>query len=152
MLNRALITQQIDSKIRPFVAVKQLIMPETGWIRAIRTALGMSLKQVGNKLKNTRQSVQELELREKNGSITINSLKEVAEALDMQLVYVFIPKDGSLEALIDRKAHELAARIVLRTSNTMKLEDQQNSKERIEKAIEERAEELKKEVPKMLWD
>jgi len=79
-------------------------------------------------------------------------LKNVAEALDMQLVYGFVPKDGSLEALIERKVRELATQIVMRTSNTMKLEDQENSKERLGKAIEERAAALKNEMPRSLWD
>lgn len=41
--------------------------------------------------------------------------------------------DGSLDALIERKAKALATEIVLRTSNSMKLEDQENSMYRIEK-------------------
>jgi hypothetical protein len=70
----------------------------------------------------------------------------------MHLVYGFVPKDGSLDALIDRKARELATQIVLRTSQTMKLEDQENTPERIKKAIEERANAIKAEMPKMLWN
>jgi hypothetical protein len=46
----------------------------------------------------------------------------------MQLVYGLVPKDGSLEALIERKAKQLATQIVLRTSNSMKLEEQENSR------------------------
>ncbi|MEO6330564.1 MAG: XRE family transcriptional regulator, partial [Ginsengibacter sp.] len=88
----------------------------------------------------------------KDDSITLKTLRETAKAFDMQLVYGFIPKDGSLEAFIDRKAKELAAQIVKRTSNTMKLEDQENSAQRIEKAIEERAIEIKNQMPKTLWD
>ena len=34
----------------------------------------------------------------------------------------------------------------------MQLEDQENSKERIEKAINERVATLKHELPKILWD
>ena len=104
------------------------------------------------KLSITKQSVQEIELREREGSITLKNLRETADALDMQLVYGLIPKDGTIEALIDRKARELATRIVTRTSNTMKLEDQENSKERLKKAIEERTTVIKNELPKMLWD
>ena len=70
----------------------------------------------------------------------------------MQLVYGFVPNDGSLEALIDRKAKEAATKIVMRTSNSMKLEDQENSEQRIQKAIAERADELKREISKVLWD
>ena len=60
----------------------------------------------------------------------------------MDLVYALVPKDGSLDALIERKARELAIKIVSRTSNTMRLEDQENSTERIKKAIDEGATEL----------
>ncbi|MDP4821601.1 MAG: hypothetical protein NWR67_11370, partial [Saprospiraceae bacterium] len=98
------------------------------------------------------QSVQEIELREKEGAITLKSLRETANALDMHLVYGLVPKDGSIEKLIDRKAKELATRIVLRTSNTMKLEDQENTQQRLKKAIEERTAVIKNELPKILWD
>lgn len=110
------------------------------------------MQQLGNKLGISKQGVLDLERREKDGSITIKSLKEVARALDMQLVYGFIPNDGSLDSLIEKRAIELATKIVLRTATTMELEDQANSKERIEKAIRERANEIKKEIPKILWD
>jgi hypothetical protein len=80
------------------------------------------------------------------------ALKEAAKAMDMQLVYGFVPNDGSLELLIERKAKELATQIVMRTNNTMKLEDQENTKQRIEKAIQERTTIIKTEMPKTLWD
>jgi len=70
----------------------------------------------------------------------------------MHLVFGFVPKDCSLELLIYRKAKELATQIVLRTSNSMKLEDQENSQKRIQKAIEERTTAIKNEMPKILWD
>jgi hypothetical protein len=70
----------------------------------------------------------------------------------MELVYGFVPKDGSLDILIERKAKELATKIVSRTSHTMKLEDQENTEERIQKAIAERTALLKHEMPKVLWD
>jgi hypothetical protein len=70
----------------------------------------------------------------------------------MELVYGFVPKDGTLNALIDRKARELAEKIVLRASRNMRLEAQENSPERIEKAIVERAEEVRREMPKYLSD
>lgn len=152
MEKKSLQIQQLDDKILTYNKLQKVIVPSTGWIKAIRTALGMSMLQLGNRLSITKQSVQDIERREQDGSITIKALKETAKALDMQLVYGFIPNDGSLEALIDRKAKELARQIVLRTSNTMKLEDQENSQQRIEKAIEERAVTIKNEMPKSLWD
>ena len=135
-----------------YSSLQKIAPPPTGWLKAIRTAIGMSMQQLGNRLQVTKQNIRAIENREKDGTITLNALKEAASALDMQLVYGFVPADGSLEALIDRKAKELATQIVLRTSNTMKLEDQENSKQRIEKAIEERATIIKSEMPKTLWD
>ena len=138
--------------MKAFAALQKVATPPTGWVKAIRSAIGMSMLQLGKKLKVTKQSVQNIEKREQDGSITINALKEVAKAMDMQLIYGFVPEDGSLEALINRKATELATRIVLRTSNSMKLEDQENSKSRVTKAIQERATNIKNEMPKILWD
>ncbi len=152
MKKRNLQIQQLESKIQAFSALKEANTPPIGWLKAIRTALGMSLQQLANRISITKQSVTEIEQREQDGSITLNSLRQAARALDVELVYGLVPKDGSLEALIDRKARELAIQIVSRTSNTMKLEDQENSQERIKKAIDERADELKREMPKVLWD
>ncbi len=152
MSKKTLIRQQLESKMSSFSVLQNMKSPPTGWIKAVRDALGMSLEQLGTKLSTTKQGVLDMERREKNGSITLNTLEQAAKALDMELVYGFVPKDGSLEALIDRKAKELATEIVLRASNTMKLEDQENTSSRIAKAIEERADIIKRETPKILWD
>ncbi len=135
-----------------FALLTEVAIPPTGWIKAIRTALGMSMQQLGRKLSITKQSIQDIEKREKEGAITIKALSELGKALDMRLVYGFVPNDGSLDALIEKKAAQLATTIVLRTSNTMKLEDQENSRQRIAKAIQEKTAELKNEMPKILWD
>jgi predicted DNA-binding mobile mystery protein A len=151
-MKKILILNQLDAKIKRLNTSSIGELPSTGWIKATRMALGMSQEQLGKKLQITRQSVQELEKREKEGTITLKTLKEVANALDIQLVYGFIPNQGSLEALIEKKASELATRIVMRTSNSMKLEDQQNSDKRLQKAIKERTRMLVNEMPKILWD
>lgn len=149
---KSLQLQQLDHKISEFAKLKQVAMPPTGWIKAIRISIGMSMQQLGNKLSISKQAVLDIEKREKDGAITIKSLREIAKALDMQLVYGFVPNESTLEAMIEKRAYQLAKDIVMRTSNTMHLEDQGNSKARIEKAIEERAEMIKNKLPKLLWD
>lgn len=144
--------EQLESKIKVYASISQIVIPPTGWIKAVRLALGMSLQQLANRISITKQSVQEMEQRERDGSISLKSLREAAKALDMELVYGFVPKDGSLDALIDRKAKDLATQIVIRTSNSMKLEDQENSETRLKKAIEQRTATLKQQMPKILWD
>lgn len=152
MNKKKLQIDQLHNKLKVFTATQVNTIPPMGWLKTVRVSLGMSLQQLADKLSITKQSVQEIELREKEGNITLKNLREAANALDMQLVYGLVPKDGSIEALIDRKARELALRIVSRTSNSMKLEDQENTKQRLKKAIEERAAIIKNELPKMLWD
>ncbi|NND05899.1 MAG: mobile mystery protein A [Saprospiraceae bacterium] len=144
--------EQLESRIGLFSRTLQLPNPPTGWVKAIRLALGMSLQQLANKMSITNQSVQEIEKREKKGAITIKSLRETARALEMELVYGFVPVDGSLEKYIDKKARTLAKKIVSRTSNIMRLEDQENTNQRIEKAIKDRTARIKQELPKALWD
>lgn len=152
MKAKTLQLQHLDKKMAMWAVVQNGVHPPAGWLRAIRTTIGMSMEQLGRKLSVTKQSVADIERREKDESITLRSLREAAEALDMQLVYGLVPKDGSLNALIERKATELATKIVLRASNTMKLEDQGNTKERIHKAIQERTAIIMQEMPKVLWD
>lgn len=144
--------RQIDKKLAPLLKVGKHFMPHEGWIRTIRHALGMSTTQLGKKLGITRQGVHILEKREAEGSISIKILKETARVMDMQLVYAFIPNDSTLEALIERRAYELAAKIVKRTSKTMELENQKISKSRLKKAIEEKQSLIQFQMPKVLWD
>ena len=144
--------EQLESKIKVYVPATKVAIPPTGWIKAVRLGLGMTLQQLANRIGVSKQSVQEMEQREKDGSISLKLLRDTARAIDMEFVYGFVPKDGTLDALIERKAKELAVQIVNRTSNTMKLEDQENSDRRILKAIEERTALLKNEMPKILWD
>ncbi len=152
MSKRQLQLEQLESRIQHFSSARTAPNPPTGWVKAIRLALGMTLQQLANKLAITKQSVQDLEKREMEGAITLKSLREAARALDMDLVYGFVPKDGTLENYIDRKARALATQIVMRTSNSMRLEDQENTAKRLKKAIDDRTTILKQELPKALWD
>jgi predicted DNA-binding mobile mystery protein A len=80
MNKKSLQLQQLGRKMRTFPNEQDSAMPPSGWINAIRTALGMSLQQLGDKMSITKQSVQNIEKREKDGSVTIKSLREVAKS------------------------------------------------------------------------
>jgi predicted DNA-binding mobile mystery protein A len=149
--NSRLILRQLDKKMAALQSLSDA-MPATGWVNLIRRTLNMSLRQLGDKLSITSQSIRNIEKREKEGTVSLKTLKAAAEGLDMIFVYGFVPKDGSLEKMVERKAYEKAQEIVSRTSTTMKLEDQGNSKERIKNAVAELADEIKREMPKYLWD
>jgi len=152
MRNNKLQFQQLNEKLAQLTVLQHVNVPPIGWIKAIRNGIGMSMEQLGKKLSITKQGVMDIEKREKEGAVTLKSMQELAKALDMKFVYGFVPNASSLEQMIEKRALEIATKIVERTTTTMKLEDQENSKERIENAIKERALEIVNKTPKILWD
>ena len=149
---RILLIEQLDAKLSEYTNIKTVSVPAFGWIKSIRTALKMSLRQLGKRLNISAQSIAEMENREANGTITLNTLRNLGRGLDMQLVYGFVPNNSSMEQMIEQRANEIAKEIVGRTNVTMTLEDQQNSNERIKKSIAQKTEEIKYKMPKYLWD
>lgn len=149
---RKLLIVQLDQKLQPFSESRKVLVPERGWINTIRTTLNMTMAQLGAKLDITRQGVKRIEESEANGSITLNSLKDVATAMDLKLVYALVPKNGTINDLIQIKADKLAQKIVLRTNQNMKLEDQGIGDEKLAETIKELADEIKREMRKSLWD
>jgi predicted DNA-binding mobile mystery protein A len=149
---KKLLIEQLDQKLANFKNAGMVLVPQKGWVNTIRTNLNMTRDQLGAKLDFTKGAIQKIEEREATGQITINKLKDVGNALNMKFVYGFIPKDGTIENLVNLKSEKLARKIVLRTNQNMKLEDQAIGDEKITKTIKELADEIKREMRKSLWD
>ena len=147
-----LLLEQLDKKLQPFVEAGKIEIPDKGWIHGLRNTLNMTLEQLGRKLKMTRQGVKRIENSEASGTITINLLREVGRAMDMKLVYGFVPNHGSISNLIDHKSYELAKKIIRRTDQTMLLEDQATGKEYLNAAVEELAAQIRQEMRRSIWD
>lgn len=97
--------------------------PHEGWIRAIRSGLGMTQDALAGRLGITKASVAKLEQSEVNETISVGKLAEVARALDCTLVYVLVP-NTSLEETVQRQARTVAAMTLGYVGTTMALEDQ----------------------------
>ena len=149
---KQLLIEQLDQKLKKFKDSAMVQVPTKGWINTIRTTLNMTRDQLGTKLEMTKGAIQKIEEREALGQITINKLRDVGQALDMKFVYGFVPNDGTIENLISIKSEKLARKIVLRTNQNMKLEDQGIGEEKIDRTIKDLANEIKREVRKSLWD
>ena len=149
---RKLLIEQLDRKLKPFSGSELVIVPNSGWINTIRTTLNMTLEQLGKKLNMTKQGAKRIEESEAAWTITLKSLKEVSNALEMKFVYGFIPIDGSIDSLLDRKSRILAEKIILRTNHNMMLEDQEIDKSNLRNAIEDLSKEIKFELKKAIWD
>jgi len=149
---KKLLIEQLDQKLKYFQKTEMVLVPDKGWINTIRTALNMTMAQLGTKLNITRQGVKSIEESEAKGTISINSLKDIGEVLDLKFVYGFVPKGGTIDNLINSKAEKLARKIVLRTNQNMKLENQGIRDEKINESIIDLANEIKREMRKSLWD
>ncbi len=149
---KKLLVEQLDQKLARFKDGAMVLVPQKGWIHTVRTALNMTRDQLGTQLNLTKGAIQKIEEREAMGQITINKLREVGRALNLQFVYGFVPKDGTIDNLISIKAEKLAQKIAFRTNQNMKLEDQGIGDEKINNTIRELANEIKREMRKSLWD
>lgn len=149
---RNLLIEQLDRKLLTFKGTEKVIIPEKGWINTIRATINMTLEQLGNKLNITKQGVKRIEESEAAGTITIKSLKEVGNALEMKFVYGFVPIDGSVNSLLERKSRVLAEKIILRTNQNMMLEDQAIEKSKLKAAIDDLSKEIRSELKKSIWD
>jgi len=146
---RELTRQQLDRRLDKIRGVApQLTAPEGGWVRTLRTGLAMSQEDLGRRMGVSRQAVSQLEQREADGSVTLNALKEAAQALDCELAYVLVPRRG-IGATLEARALRLASRMTGSVRHTMRLEDQEP-----ESDLDERTRALAEELltsPGQLW-
>ena len=118
--------RSLDQKLQVFQPAGQHHVPSKGWIRALRDSLGLSAAQLGNRLGIRSQSIDDLEKSEAAGTISLDALARVGQAMDCTLVYALVP-NTSLEATVQRQAEALARVAISGVAHTMALEDQQVS-------------------------
>ncbi len=99
------------------------IRPRSGWVKAVREALGMSQSTLAGRLGVTPAAVTQLEAAERGGAITLAKLSEVASALGCTLVYALVP-DIPLEQTVQDQAAKVVDRQLGYVNATMALEDQ----------------------------
>ncbi len=95
--------------------------PKQGWISAVRRALGMTAKQLAERVGLSQPRIAKMELNENN--LKISTMKKIAEGLDCNFVYGFVPK-SSLQETIKRQARKKAEAILSSVNTNMALEDQ----------------------------
>lgn len=151
MDRKALARSSLDRRLAALRASEALARPPRGWVRAIRDALGMTTRQMAERLGVSQPRIVALEKDELQDSITLGRLRKAAEALDCTLAYVLVP-NRPLEEMLRIKAGQVADRQVARTHHTMALEDQALSKEALAAERERLIDELLRSDPKRLWD
>ena len=125
--------------------------PLNGWIRAIRYALGMSGRQLAERLGISKNSVSAIEKREQDGSVTIRMMRRVGEAMDCSFFYGFLP-NGSFEKIVRHRAEEVARERINRIDQTMRLEGQELPEEKMESIWRKEVDRLVDGTPRTLWN
>ncbi|MCU1269118.1 MAG: mobile mystery protein [Acidobacteriaceae bacterium] len=121
---RKLRLEQLQRALTPFLAVKDIPRPQKGWIRAIREATGITVREMAKRLHKAPSVAAHLEGSEAEYRITLGKLREAADALGCQLVYVFVPKSGGIQELAEERARNKAAENVRAVEHSMALENQ----------------------------
>jgi predicted DNA-binding mobile mystery protein A len=151
MNKKKLIRKQLDASLQRFSPLLDVTVPPKGWIRAIRDALGMTAKQLANRLGVAQQAVARIEKEELAGSVTIKTMRRIAERLDCVFVYGFVPCT-SLEETVTRQAKQVALMRLARASQTMSLENQALSRRENEEALTDLVDELIRAPSSTLWN
>jgi len=129
----------------------QIRTPSKGWIREIRTALGMSASQLARRLGVSQPAVAQYEKNEVSGAITLGTLSKTAEALECELVYALVPR-ADLGEIREQQAQRVAERVLRSVSRSMDLENQPVSNEEIERQVRDLARQILGEQPRSLWN
>lgn len=114
----------VDKEIKKLSTARKTTRPEKGWIHEIRKQLKIPVNYIATRFKKplkehgfylasdeltevSTTTVHLLEKSEMNGTISINSLRRIAEAMDMELVYGFIPKqNNSIEDMLRSRLND----------------------------------------------
>lgn len=143
--------RQLSKKLMRLDSLRSTLPPRKGWISEIRRTLGMSAKQLARRLNVSRPAVSQYEKGEADGSITLQTLRNVASALECDLAYALVPR-MKLEDMLETQARRIATKMMERVSHTMRLEQQGVAKEETDRQIADLTQQLLADRPRSLWD
>jgi predicted DNA-binding mobile mystery protein A len=154
-VSRKLLTRArraLDSRLGKWKAVRAEPVPRGGWLKATRESLGLTHRQLAQRLGVTPRSVQQLEEHEVSRTVSLSSLDRATQAMECRVVYAVVPAEhDSLEDLVTAHALALADELVRRTRHSMSLEDQAVGDEVTRAQRQELADELKRNLDRRLW-
>lgn len=136
---RRLRLRQLDKSLLSWNSLRP--RPAEGWIRTIRRALGMTVGDLGRRVGISAPAVSQLEKAEREYAITLSRLQALAEALDCDLVYAFVPRT-SLGTFLKREAEQIARGRVNRVQHSMSIEAQGVGNAEIKNQVREQTEEI----------
>jgi predicted DNA-binding mobile mystery protein A len=148
--DKKLLREQLDNKLSKLREFSVQGLASIGWIKTIREALGMTSKDLASRVGVNQSRIIHMEQAEVEGSIKISTMKRIADALEMDFVYAFVPHT-SLNGMVREQARLLALKKMERLDHTMRLEMQELSSEEKEKALKDLIDKILIDEPKDFW-
>ncbi|MBZ0202487.1 MAG: mobile mystery protein A [Ignavibacteria bacterium] len=143
--------RKLDEKLSKRELLKDLKIPENGWIYEIRTALNMSYVQIAKRLKVTPSAIKSFEKSEQEGRISADTLRKAAEVMKCKFVYAIVP-ETSLEKIYDEQALKVAGSIFKKASHSMELEKQGVDEKEKTDQLKDLYDEINHTMSKKIWD
>jgi predicted DNA-binding mobile mystery protein A len=143
--------RQLDEALRGFQNLERKNAPQGGWIKEIRTALGMRNSQLAKRIGQSITSAAAFQRNEERGAITLNSLRRAGDALNCDVVYALVPRE-SIARTLDDRLKQKAAEKVGRVGRTMALEAQSVNRPQSDQQVEDLVQQWKLQPPPDLWD
>ena len=142
--------RQLDATLARWRAAELPARPPSGWLKAIREALGMTATQLARRLSVVTSTVSRLETSEADDNISLATLRRAAEALDCELRYVLVPRQSLADTLATR-ANQLARERMAGVAHSMALEAQATSNETVANQTRALADSLLQGPRRELW-
>lgn len=151
MKKARLIREQTEAKLQRIIALRDEPTPAGGWVRALRAALNMTAARLANRIGVHREAISRIEKDEIAGSVSIKTMRRVAEGLDCVFVYALVPKT-TLDATVRAQAQRLAFKRLSQASHTMALEDQALSDRENREVLSRLIDDIMDDPPASLWE
>ena len=143
--------RQLDAQLGVDARLRETEQPERGWLFAIRKSLGMQTRQFARLLRITPQAASAIERSEREGTITLASLRKAADALNCDVVLALVPRE-SLTRAYSRQVVSKASTIAESVSATMALEAQSEGVADVVRYGDAALYELRRKLGRRLWD
>ncbi|MBX3486645.1 MAG: mobile mystery protein A [Candidatus Paracaedibacteraceae bacterium] len=139
--------RQLDRNFNPLrhVTAVQTGIPNGGWLKTIRNALGMTLEQVATRANVTPQSIVKSETSEVQGTISLNTMHHIAESMECEVIYFILPR-ANLEKMVDIQVQKKAQAMMRVISHSMTLENQEPTPEAMMEQLEDLIEQLRHDI------
>jgi predicted DNA-binding mobile mystery protein A len=118
----ALARKQLERRLAPLRQMMP-VAPPKGWIKAIRESLGMTARQLADRMGVAPSRIPTIEKAEITGGTTLRTVRQAATAMNCTFVYAFVPIEP-LDDILRTRAIQKARKNISRLDHTMRLENQ----------------------------